>query len=196
MHHQPLALWATARWVEHGWDDGAPCTIQCTTHPSLMSHCSWGGSWVEWWCTQPLALYNAPPVPASWATAHGVDHGWNNGTHSPPPCTMYHLPQPHEPLLVGWITGRTTMHHPPPASRATALGWNVGEMMMHAANAPPTPSLMSHCLWDGVWVRRLEATTVHYYSINNHCHKLLLVGGKGCYVRGGVWQGGLSTGVQ
>ena len=37
------------------------------------------------------------PPPASRATAHGVDHGWNdNEAHN---STPYHH---HEPLLMGW----------------------------------------------------------------------------------------------
>jgi hypothetical protein len=30
----------------------------------------------------------------------------------------------------------------------------------------------------------------------HHCHEPLLVGGKGCYARGGAWQGVFSTGIQ
>jgi hypothetical protein len=58
-----LTGWFGCYWPHHptspnGYDG------QHTTHPSLTSHCSWGGLWVEQRCTQPPALNNAPPTPS------------------------------------------------------------------------------------------------------------------------------------
>ena len=89
--------------------------------------------------------------------------------------TTHHLPQPHEPLLVGWITGGTTMQAAPRIEQRTTRP------------QPHEPLLVGWITGGTRW--RLEATTAHCYSTHNHCHEPLLVGGKGCYARGGAWQG-------
>jgi hypothetical protein len=116
---------------------------------------------------------NAPPTPS--LTSHCSWGGTWVGRWCPPHRTTRHPPQPHEPLLVGWITGGTTMHAAPRIEQRTT----------HPQ--PHKPLLVG-------W--RLEATTAHCYSTHNHCHEPLLVGGKGCYARGGAWQGVFSTGIQ
>jgi hypothetical protein len=94
---------------------------------SPASHCSQGG----WWCFWPSTTTRRAqtrtgpststrrrmthhPPPASRATAHGVDHGWNDDAdrqqrgaagreyddNDTPPAA-----QPHEQLLMGWMMG-------------------------------------------------------------------------------------------
>jgi hypothetical protein len=163
-----LTGWFGCYWPRHptspnGYDG------QHTTRPSLTSHCSWGGTWVG----TTMYAANAPPTPS--LTSHCSWGGTWVGRWCPLHRTMRHPPQPHEPLLMGWITGGTTMHAAPGIEQRTT----------HPQ--PHEPLLVG-------W--RLEATTAHCYSTHNHCHEPLLVGGKGCYARGGAWQGVFSTGIQ
>ena len=66
----------------------SPTLNGTTTHPSLTSHCSWGGLRVEgqrWQAGHQTWPWQQPP-PLPQATARGVGRGWDDdghGCHSP-----------------------------------------------------------------------------------------------------------------
>jgi hypothetical protein len=165
--------------------------------PTAASACLQGGLGATGRITPPPPMDttdNTPPAPASRATAHGVERGWERRCMQP-------------------------THHPPPASRATArgveCGWNNGaphtvqrttrpSLTSHCSwgglqverrctqppasnNAPPTPSLTSHCSWGGDWRPPLPIATAPTTTATSHCSwggrgaMREVVRGRGCF---------------
>jgi hypothetical protein len=129
-HHPSPAPQATARGVDHGWNDGREGE-------------------------QPQQCTNDTPhhlPPASRATACGVDRGWNDrrqkGVRTMAAMAAMHechstCPQPHEHLLMGWISGGRTEN-----------GREEEQRQQRANDTPPAPSPMSNCSWGGSWVEQ------------------------------------------
>jgi len=140
------ASWATACGVEHEWNDndtpaqlqewqGMPEPAATTTDdapptPSLMSSCSWGGSWLGWQWHQLPGWWGTPEPPTTV-----TDNTPSNNSNLQ--CTT--CLQPHKQLLMGRITGGTVTMMPNKV-------W--GRMEMAPA---PVPHCCKHLLagWTG-----------------------------------------------